>query len=90
MNRRDKARRGNERWTEAGGRGRRSNARELFGRSGEKPGEAREGNPDWPGNGREFEAIMFGRGVFLKGKSFDSIVIDASAHVSIFSEVLKK
>jgi hypothetical protein len=93
MNRRDKASRGKEKWTEAGGRGRRgrrSSARELFGRSGENPGEAREGSPDWPGNGREFEAIMFGRGVFLKGENSDSIVIDAPSHVSNFSQVLKK
>jgi hypothetical protein len=33
---------------------------------------------------------MFGRGVFLKGKNFDSIVIVVPLHVSKFYRVLKK
>jgi hypothetical protein len=33
---------------------------------------------------------MFGRGVFLKGKSFHSIVIVVPLHVSKFYRVLKK
>jgi hypothetical protein len=56
----------------------------------EKPRDAREGSPDWPGNGGEFEAIMFGRGIFLKGKNFHSIVIVVLLRVSKFSRVLKK
>jgi hypothetical protein len=33
---------------------------------------------------------MFGRGVFLKGKNFRSIVIVVPLHVSTFYRVLKK
>jgi hypothetical protein len=55
--------------------------------SAEKP---REGIPDWPANGREFEAIMFGRCVFLKDKYFYSIVIVVPLRVSKFYRVLKK
>jgi hypothetical protein len=33
---------------------------------------------------------MFGRGVFLKGKNYHSIVIVVPLHVSNFSRVLKK
>jgi hypothetical protein len=50
----------------------------------------REGSLDWPANGGEFEAIMFGRGVFLKGKSPHSIVIVVPLHFSKFYRVLKK
>jgi hypothetical protein len=56
----------------------------------EKLRDAREGSPYWPANGGEFEAIMFGRGVFLKGKNFHSVVIVVPLHVSKFSRVLKK
>jgi hypothetical protein len=56
----------------------------------EKPREAREGSPNWPANGREFEAVMFGCSVFLKGKNLHSIVIVVLLHVSKFYRVLKK
>jgi hypothetical protein len=69
--------RGKAGWTEAVGEA-------PSRRSGERPDEAREGSPDWPENGREFEAIMFGRGVFLKGKNFNSIRIVAPPQVSNF------
>jgi hypothetical protein len=41
-------------------------------------------------NGGEFEAIMFGPGVFLKGKNFDSTVIVVPLHFSKPYRVLKK
>jgi hypothetical protein len=77
-------------WTEAAGRRRQSSARAPSGGSREKRREARDGSPDWAANGPEFEAIMFGRGVFFKAKNSDSIVIVAPRHVSKFSHVLKK
>jgi hypothetical protein len=43
-----------------------------------------------PANGREFEEIMFGRGVFLKGKNFHSIVIATPPQFSDLYRVLKK
>jgi hypothetical protein len=46
--------------------------------------------PDSPANGREFEAIMFGRGAFLKGENIHSIVIVAPPHLSKFSRAFKK
>jgi hypothetical protein len=58
--------------------------------SGEKLRDAREGSRDWPANGGEFEAVMFGRGVLLKDKNFDSIAIVVPLHISKFSRVLKK
>jgi hypothetical protein len=60
------------------------------GRSAEKPREAREESPDSLANGRELETMMFSRGVFLKGQTFDSIVIVARPDVSNFSRVIKK
>jgi hypothetical protein len=65
-------------------------ARAPFRRSGEELHDAREGSPDSPANGGEFEAITFSRGVFLKGKNFHSIVIVVPLHVSKFYRVLKK
>jgi hypothetical protein len=55
-----------------------------------KDREAREGIPDWPANGHEFEAIMLGGGVFLKAKNFHSIVIVVPLHASNGPRVLKK
>jgi hypothetical protein len=46
--------------------------------------------PYWPAKGGEFEVIMFGRGVFLKSKTFHSIVIVVPLPVSKFYRVLKK
>jgi hypothetical protein len=72
------------------GRGQRSSARGSSRQSTEKFRDAREGSPDWRANGGESEAIMFGRGVFLKGKIFHSIVILVPLHVSKFYRVVKK
>jgi hypothetical protein len=82
----DEASRGKAEWTE---------------RPDEVGEAAREHRPDevgksprrdsfWPANGGEFEAIMFGGGVFLKGKNFHSIVIVVPLHVSKFYRALKK
>jgi hypothetical protein len=86
MNQRDKASQRMARWTEAAGRGRRSTVQTKW----EEPREAREGSPDWPANGREFEAIRLGRGVFFEGKNFYSIVIVAPLHLSKFYRVSQK
>jgi hypothetical protein len=90
MNRLDKASRGKAGWTEAVRWGRQGSGQAPSRRSGENPREAREGSLDWPADGRELKAIIFGRGVFLNGKNFHSIVIVARVHISRFSRVLKK
>jgi hypothetical protein len=71
-------------------KGRRSSAPAPSRRSGEKLRDAREGSPDCTAKGGEFESIIFGRGVFLKGKNFHSIVIVVPLHVSKSCQAIKK
>jgi hypothetical protein len=65
-------------------------AREHLPDEVEKACEARARAPDWPASGREFEAIMFGRGVFFTGTSIHSIVIVTPPHASKFYQRFKK